>query len=76
MAEANIEEKENDLENERNDAAIVVVDSPGVTRPAEEVEQNNNQEDEPEQNVGNQINERPHRERRPPDWFVDYQMNF
>ena len=30
----------------------------------------------PEQIEGNEINERPQRERRPPDWFVDYQMSF
>ena len=56
----------------------VVVDSPRVACPEDgETQENNNAEEEqPQQIEDNQINERrPQRERRPPDWFVDYQMN-
>ena len=70
MANANVDENE--------DEAVVVVDGPGVACPEEEeIQENNNvEEDQPEQIEGNEINERPQRERRPPDWFVDYRMNF
>ena len=63
---------------EIGDEAVVVVDGPGVACPEEgEIQENNNvEEDQPEQIEGNEINERPQRERRPPDWFVDYQVNF
>ena len=76
MANANVDENE-DVAAEIGDRVVVVVDGPGVTCPEEgEIQENTNVEDQPEQIEVNEINERPQRERRPPDWFVDYQMNF
>ena len=77
MANANVDENE-DGAAEIGNEVVVVVDGPGVAGPEEgEIQENNNVEvDQPEQIEGNEINERPQRERRPPDWFVDYQMNF
>ena len=76
-ANANVDENE-DGAAEIGDKAVVVLDGPGVACPEEgEIQENNNvEEDQPEQIEGNEINERPQRERKPPDWFVDYQMNF
>ena len=79
MANVNVDENKDGSE-EVGYAAIVVDDGPVLPIQDEgEVQENNNAEDQPEQ-LGqpedNQINERPQRERRPPDWFVDYQMNF
>ena len=77
MANANVDENE-DGAAEIDSEAVVVVDGPGVAGPEEGgIQENNNvEEDQPGQIEGNEINERPQRERRLPDWFVDYQMNF
>ena len=77
MANANVDENEDEVA-EIGDEAVVVVDGPGVACPEEgEIQENNNvEEDQPEQIEGNEINKKPQCKRRPPDWFVDYQMNF
>ncbi len=40
----------------------------------EAIEQNNNEQEEQPRDTDN--NERPQRERRPPDWFVHYHIDF
>jgi hypothetical protein len=56
------------------DDAVVVIEGPDVVAPIEDVEQdNNNPAEQPEPTNDN---ERPQRERRPPEWFVNYDMNF
>ncbi len=53
-----------------------VIDGPDVTASVEDeaIERNNNEREEQPRDTDN--NERPQRERRPPDWFVDYHMDF
>ena len=77
MANANVDKNKEEAA-EISDEVVVVVHGPGVACPEEgEIQENNNvEEDQPEQIKGNEIKERPQRERRPPDWFVDYEMNF
>ncbi|CAB3999460.1 Hypothetical predicted protein [Paramuricea clavata] len=66
------EEEENDLAE--TDDAVVVIEGPDIAAPIEDVEQdNNNPAEQPEPTNDN---ERPHRERRPLEWFVNYDMNF
>ena len=78
MMNDDVDENDNGS-TEKDAASIVVVDSPGVACPedGESQENNNVKEEQPQQieDMYNQINERrPQRERRPPDWFVDYQL--
>ncbi|CAB4037221.1 Hypothetical predicted protein [Paramuricea clavata] len=60
---------------ETDDAAVGVIEGPDVAAPIEDAEQDN---DNPpaEQPEPTDENERPQRERRPPEWFVNYDMNF
>ncbi len=69
----NLQKDENGLAT--NDA-VVVIDGPDVTASVEDeaIERNNNEREEQPRDTDN--NERPQRERRPPDWFVDYHMDF
>ena len=63
-------DENDDRSTEKDGAAIVVVESPGVACPEDgETQENNNvEEEQPQQIKDNQINERrPQRERRPPD---------
>ena len=54
------------------DNAVVVIEGPDVAAPIEDVEQDNPAEQpEPTNN-----NDRPQRERRPPEWFGNFEMNF
>ncbi len=69
----NLQKDENGLAT--NDA-VVVIDGPDVTASVEDeaIERNNNEREEQPRDTDN--NERPQRERRPPDWVVDYHMDF
>ena len=66
--------KEEESDSPETDDAVVVIEGPDVAAPIEDVEQdNNNPAEQPEPTNDN---ERPQRERRPPEWFVNYDMNF
>lgn len=77
MANANVDENEDGLAD-IGEVAIVLVDGAGFACPEEEAiqEDNNAEEGQRKPVEDNQLNDRPQREQRPPDWFVDYQMNF
>ncbi|CAB4020846.1 Retrovirus-related Pol poly from transposon [Paramuricea clavata] len=69
-----VPEKELSDSPETDDAAVVVIEGPDVAAPIEDAEQDNdNLAEQPEPTNDN---ERPQRERRPPEWFVNYDMNF
>jgi hypothetical protein len=69
-----VDPKEEESDSPETDDAVVVIESPDVAAPIEDVEQdNNNPAEQPEPTNDN---ERPQRERRPPEWFVNFDMNF
>jgi hypothetical protein len=69
-----VDPKEEESDSPETDDAVVVIECPDVAAPIEDVEQaNNNPAEQPEPANDN---ERPQRVRRPPEWFVNYDINF
>ena len=68
-----VDPKEEESDSPETDDAVVAIEGPDVAAPIEDVEQDNNPAEQPEPTNDN---ERPQRERRPPEWFVNNDMNF
>ena len=70
-----VDPEEEESDSPETDDAVEVIEGPDVAAPIEEAEQDNNN-NPAEQPEPTNDNERPERERRPPEWFVNYDMNF